>query len=343
MRPHDHCCKDGGCKDGRLRFLLMPLVLALAAIISTVALDRARSEPAFPAKPIHIFIPYGAGGVADLTMRLLAQKLTERTKQQIVIENRPGAAGLLSAKEVLKAPPDGYTLDVIGNGQAIAMSLFKTRPYNVLTDFTFVSITARFEMLLAVKADSPLKNLQDVVTAARKNPGKLNFGAINPGSTQNLSAHLLKQVSGVDVSIIPYKTTPDLVTAVLRGDVDVGFDFYAGLQAVISDNQVRIIATSGEERNPLLRGVPTARESGFPEYIVTSWNGLAAKAGMPPETLAILNQHINAALSDPALQATASALGMDARGSTPQEMRDRMAADVKKWAAVIDKAGIEKQ
>ena len=168
------------------------------------------------------------------------------------------------------------------------MTLFKTRPYNVLTDFTFVSITARFEMLLAVKADSPLKNLQDVVTAARTNPGKLNFGAINPGSTQNLSAHLLKQVSGVDVAIVPYKTTPDLVTAVLRGDVDVGFDFYAGLQAVISDNQVRIIATSGEERNPLLRNVPTAKESGFPEYIVTSWNGLAAATGMPPTSLQFL-------------------------------------------------------
>jgi len=330
-------------KDGRQRVLRAAAVLALTAIVGTVGVGIVGAQPNFPAKPIHIFIPYGAGGVADLTMRLLAQKLTERTKQQVVIENRPGAGGLLSAKAVLDARPDGYALGVIGNGQAIAMTLFKTRPYHVLTDFTFVSMTARFEMLLAVKTDSPLKTLQDVVAAALKNPGKLNFGAINPGSTQNLSAHLLKQVSGVEVSIIPYKTTPDLVTAVLRGDVDVGFDFYAGLQAVISDNQVRIIATSGEEPNPLLRGVPTARDSGFPEYIVTSWNGLAAKAGMPPETLAILNQHINAALSDPALQTTASALGMDARGSTPQEMRDRMAADIQKWAAVIDKAGIEKQ
>jgi tripartite-type tricarboxylate transporter receptor subunit TctC len=305
--------------------------------------DCARAQQGFPTKSIHIFIPYGAGGVADLTMRLLGQKLTERTRQQVVIENRPGAGGMLAAKAVLDAPPDGYTLGVIGNGQAIGMTLFKTRPYNVLTDFTFVAMTARFEMLLAVKADSPLKTLQDVVAAARKQPGKLNFGAINPGSTQNLSAHLLKQVSGIDVSIVPYKTTPDLVTAVLRGDVDVGFDFYAGLQAVISDSQVRIVATSGEHRNPLLRDVPTASESGFPEYIVTSWNGLAAKAGMPAETLAVLNQHINAALSDPTLLATASALGMDARGSTPEEMRDRMAADIKKWAVVIEKAGIEKQ
>jgi tripartite-type tricarboxylate transporter receptor subunit TctC len=315
----------------------------LAAIVGTVANDCARAEPGFPVKPIRISIPFGAGGVADLTMRLLAQTLTERTRQQVVIENRPGAGGLLSAKAVLEAPPDGYTLAVIGNGQAIAMSLFKARPYNVLTDFTFVSITARFEMLLAVKADSPLQTLQDVVTAARKNPGKLNFGAINPGSTQNLSAHLLKQVSGLDVTIVPYKTTPDLITGILRSDVDVGFDYYAALQPVIIDNKVRIVATSGEERNPLLHNVPTARESGFPEYVVTSWNGLASAAGLPTDVLAALNGHINAALSDPALRATATKLGMDAGGSTPEQMRDRMAADIKKWAAVIEKGGMEKQ
>jgi tripartite-type tricarboxylate transporter receptor subunit TctC len=338
MRSHRRRFDEA--RHGALRAVI---ALSLTAIAGTVWAGAVRAQPSFPAKPIHISVPYGAGGVADLTMRLLAQKLTERTKQQVVIENRPGAGGLLSAKAVLDAPPDGYTLGVIGNGQAIAMSLFKTRPYNVLTDFTFVSITARFEMLLAVKADSPLKTLQDVVAAARKNPGKLNFGAINPGSTQNLSAHLLKQVSALEVSIIPYKTSPDLITAILRGDVDVGFDFYAALQPVIVDNKVRIVATSGEERNPLLRDVPTAKESGFPEYIVTSWNGLAAAAGMPGETLASLNQNINAALLDPSLLATAAKLGMDARGSTPDEMRNRMAADIKKWAAVIEKAGIEKQ
>ena len=338
MRSH-----DAGFRDSRLRLCRMPLAVVLAAIIGAVANDSARAEPGFPAKPIRISIPFGAGGVADLTMRLLAQGLTERTKQQVVIENRPGAGGLMSAQAVLEAPPDGYTLGVIGNGQAIAMSLFKARPYNVLTDFTFVSITARFEMLLAVKAESPLKSLQDVVTAARKDPGKLNFGAINPGSTQNLSAHLFKQVSGSDVTIIPYKTTPDLITAILRSDVDVGFDYYAALQPVIADNKVRIVATSGEERNLLLHNVPTARESGFPDYIVTSWNGLASAARMPTDVLTVLNGQINAALSDPALRATASKLGMDARGSTPDQMRDRMSADIKKWASVIENAGIEKQ
>jgi tripartite-type tricarboxylate transporter receptor subunit TctC len=223
------------------------------------------------------------------------------------------------------------------------MSLFKSRPYNVLTDLSFVSITARFEMLLAVKADSPLKTVQDVIAAARKSPGKLNFGAVNPGSTQNLSAHLLKQVGELDVTIVPFKTTPDLITAILRGDVDVGFDFYAGLQPVIVDNKVRIIANSGEQRDPLLPNVPTAKESGLPQYVVTSWNGLASAAGLPADVLTVLNREINAALADPALQAAAGKLGIDASGSTPDEMRDRMAADIKKWAAVIEKAGIEKQ
>src|SRR5215211_1964991 len=141
-------------KDGRQRVFWGAFALSLTAIVGILGAGTVRAQPNFPAKPVRISIPYGAGGVADLTMRLLAQKLTERTKQQVVIENRPGAGGLLSAKAVLDAAPDGYTLGVIGNGQAIAMSLFKTRPYHVLTDFTFVSMTARFEMLLAVKDPS---------------------------------------------------------------------------------------------------------------------------------------------------------------------------------------------
>jgi len=238
------------------------LAVMCAALASAMPLP-ARAETDYPNRPVRVFIPYGPGGVADVTMRLLAQKLGEATKQQFVIENRPGAGGLLAVKGVLDSPPDGYTLGVVGNGQAIGVSLFKNRTYNPLTDFTHVAITARFEMLLAVSGASPYRTLQDVVTAARKNPGKLNLGAINPGSTQNLSAHMFKQMTGLDVAIIPYKTTPDLVTAILRRDVDVGFDYLAGFQGAMSDNKVRIIATSGEERDPVLPNVPTAKESGF--------------------------------------------------------------------------------
>lgn len=319
------------------------LLACLALLAAAVMWLPASAEQGFPTRPIRILVPYGPGGVGDITMRLVAQKMGERTKQQVVIDNRPGAGGILAAKAVLSSPADGYTLGVTGNGMAISMSLFKSHPYHALVDFSPVSITATFEMLLATKADSPYKTLKDIVEAARKNPGKLNFGAINPGSTQNLSAHLFKMITGVDATIVTYRTTPELITAILRNDVDLGFDFYAGYKAAIAENQIRILATSDEERNVLLPDVPTAKESGFPDYIVTSWNALSAPAGLPDDVLKILNREVNMALADPEVQEKAKVLGMNARGSTPEEMRNRMARDIDKWAAVIEKAGIPKQ
>ena len=221
----------------------------------------------YPTKPVRVFVPYGPGGVGDLTMRLLADKLSQELKQQFVIENRPGAGGIVAMTEVLRAPADGYTLGEMGNGQAISMSLFNKLPYDVLKDFTQISVAASFEMLLAVPDNSPYKTLKDLVDAAQKNPGKLNLGAINPGSTQNLSAHLFRAGDGCRLTpSSPYRTTPDLVTALLRGDVDLGFDFLR--RAAAGDRspaKLRIIATSGEERDPLLKDVPTAKESGFPQ------------------------------------------------------------------------------
>ncbi len=327
---------------GRRRWLTNALAVAGALIWWTVA-TPATAEPGFPNRTVRIFVPYGPGGVGDLTMRLLAQKLTDRMGKQVIIENRPGAGGVLAAKATMDSPPDGYTMLVTGNGTAISMSLFKVRPYNALTDFTQISVAASFEMLIATPVDSPYKTVQDIIKAARANPGKLNLAAINPGSTQNLSAHLFKQLTGIDATIVTYRTTPDLITALIRKDVDVVFDFYAGLQSAIADNKINIVASSDEKRNPLLPNVPTAKESGLPDYVVTSWNALSAPAGLPADVLKILNREINAALADPDLQVKAKQFGMNARGSTPEEMRARMARDIERWAGVIDKAGIAKQ
>ena len=173
----------------------------------------------------------------------------------------------------------------MGNGQAITSSLFQNLPYNVLKDFTQISVAANFEMLLAVPPNSPYETVKDLIEAARKAPGKLNLGAINPGSTQNLSAHLFQQVSGAQFTIVTYRTTPDLVTALLRGDVDLGFDYFAGFGTTIAPDKLHIIATSGEERDPLLKDVPTAKESGLPDYVVTSWNGIGGPAGVPPDVV----------------------------------------------------------
>jgi tripartite-type tricarboxylate transporter receptor subunit TctC len=319
------------------------LVAAIAATAAFATLAGAAPVVNYPTRPIRLFVPYGPGGVGDLTMRILADKASEQLKQQFVIENRPGAGGILAMTQVLRASADGYTLGEVGNGQAISASLFKTIPFNVLRDFIPISVAASFDILLAVPGNSAYKSLKDIVDAAQKNPGKLNLGAINPGSTQNLSAYLFQQATGAEYAIVTYRTTPELVTALLRGEVDLGFDYYAGLSAELGDGKLRIVATSGEERDPLLQDVPTAKESGFPQYVVRGWNGIAARAGTPPDVLQTLNAAISRALAAPDLQDKTHRLGMTARASTPQEMRDRLAADIVKWREVIDKAGIPRQ
>jgi tripartite-type tricarboxylate transporter receptor subunit TctC len=318
------------------------IVVAVAATLFG-AMTAPRAEPGFPNRPIRILVPYGAGGVGDLTMRILAQKMTERMGRQVITENRPGAGGLLAAKAALDFPADGYTLLEAGNGAAIGMSLFRTRPYNMLKDFTFISITASFEILIATSAKSKYETLGDIIDAARKNPGKLNFGAINPGSTQNLSAHLLKQTAGIDVTVVTYRTTPELITALLRNDIDVGFDYYAGFQPAIVDNKIRVVAVSGEKRNPLLPNVPTAAERALPGFVVVGWNAITAPGQLAPDVLAVLNREVNAALADPEVQAKTERMGITSAGSTPDAMRERMAQEVKRWAEVIEKAGIERQ
>ena len=314
-----------------------------AATVVAIGPSQAQIAAGYPRKPVHVLVPYGPGGVADLTMRLLGEKLGNALKQQFVIENRPGAGGIVAMRDLLRSPPDGYSLGEMGNGQAISASLFNSLPYDVLKDFSPISVTANFEMLLAVSDGSAYRSLKDIVEAARKSPGKLNIGAINPGSTQNLSVHLFQQITGAEFTIITYRTTPDLLTALLRGDVVLGFDYYAAFQGVIAPGKLRIIATSGEHRNPLLGDVPTAKESGFPSYVVTSWNGLAGPAGLPSDVLNLLNAEINRALAAPDLAQKATTLGIDARGSTPEEMHDRLAQDAQKWRQVIAQAGIPKQ
>jgi tripartite-type tricarboxylate transporter receptor subunit TctC len=326
-------------KSGWLCRVAFSLTLGCAVLCG----GRGHAAGVYPQQAVRMFVPYGPGGAGDLTSRLLADKLSQSLKQPFVVENRPGAGGIAAMRAVLDAPADGYTLGVMGNGQAISRTLFENIPYDVLKDFAPISVAANFEMLLAVPPTSPYQSVRELIAAARKAPGKLNLGAINPGSTQNLSAHLFEQLSDAQFTIVTYRTTPDLVTALLRGDVDLGFDFFAGFGSTIGPDKLRIIATSGRERDPLLTDVPTAKESGLPDYIVTSWNGIGTRAGVPAEVVATLNSAIRRAVAAPDLQEQSMRLGLQARASSPEEMHERMAKDVAKWREVIEKAGIPKQ
>jgi tripartite-type tricarboxylate transporter receptor subunit TctC len=309
----------------------------------TAGIGPSQAQTKYPERPVRIIVPYGAGGVADVTTRLVAQKVSEAMGQTFVIENRPGAGGIVGAKALLASQPDGYTLFLAGNGSAISESLFKSLPFNVVRDFTPVSPLAEFEMLLATKADSQLDTVAKIVAYAKANPGKLNFGTIAIGSTQHLSAELFKMATGVQAPIVIYKTTPELVTAILRGDVDVGFDYHAAFGPSIANKQFKVIATSGEQRAPQLPAVPTVKESGYPDFVVTSWNAFYGPAGLPKDIVTKLNEQVVAALKTPDIQKRMEDLGIQPMIGSPEFLNDRMKSDIAKWAKVIEAAGVEKQ
>lgn len=314
-----------------------------SALLSTIAMvATAGAQSDYPNRPVQLIVPYGAGGIADVGMRILADKLTGRLKQQFVVENRPGAGGIVAAKAGASAAPDGYTVLMTGNNNAISASLFKSLPYNVLTDFASTSTVSFFDLLIVTRAGSPLKSVQDIVETARATPGKLNIATINPGSTQNLAAELFRSVTGIKVTIVPFRTSPDMATALLRGDVDVAFEFYAAIQGQIADNKVIALASTGPKRTAYLPAVPTVQESGIKDFEVASWNGISVPAATPKAVVQVLTRAINDVLPRPDVQEKATKLGMEMRGSTPEAMSERMKSDIAKWQAVIEKAGIPK-
>jgi tripartite-type tricarboxylate transporter receptor subunit TctC len=335
--------KSRNCGRRTARATIAILVGPVLAVFALALAAPGMAEPGYPNRPVRIIVPYGPGGIADTTMRMIADKLSRKLGQQFIVDNRPGAGGIIAAKAVAAAPPDGYVLDLAGNGTAISSALFRQLPYDVLRDFTPISITAFFDLIVATKAGGPLNSVTDILASARAAPGKLNFATITPGSTQNLSAELFRSIAGIDVAMVTYRTTPELITGLLRGDVQVGFEYYAGLIAAVREGQLTAVATTGSAVTPALPAVPTVAESGLPDYVVESWNGLSAPAGTPDDVVRLLNRAVNAVLDLPEVKERARLFGMDARGTTPEEMRERLKADIAKWTAVIEKAGIERQ
>jgi putative tricarboxylic transport membrane protein len=325
-------------RTGAFAAAIAAMVLAGAA-----SLRLAQAENDYSTRPVSLIVPYAAGGVADVAMRLLGDKLSARLGQQFVIENRPGAGGIVAAQAAAAAPGDGYTLLMTGNNTAIAAALFKTLPYNVLTDFASISTAAFFDLLVVTRASSPLHSVAEVIAAARANPGKLNIGTINPGSTQNLAAELFTSTAQIKAAIVPFRTSPDMAGALLRGDIDVAFEFYAAVHGLLADNKLVALASAGPSRTAYLPQVPTVIESGLKDYEVTSWNGLSAPAATPARIIATLNQAIKDVIPSADIQTRSAEMGMAMRWSTPDEMTARMKADMSKWSAVIEKAGIAKR
>jgi putative tricarboxylic transport membrane protein len=315
-------------------------VVAFAAITAGL-LPPVRAQD-YPNRPVQLIIAYGPGTIGDVSMRILAEKLSNKLGKNFVVENRPGAAGVIAAKAAAMAAPDGYTLVLLGNSYAISTALFKSLPYDVVKDFAPISAVATFDFLVATKKDSKFKSMQDVIAYAKANPGKLNIATLSPGTTQYLAVELLKVAAGVDVTAVTFRSSPDAASALLRGDVDLDMDSYAPLRSLLDAGKIDVIATTGRNRVPFLTGVPTVIESGLPNFDVTSWNGIAAPTGVPAPIIAKLNQAVNEALQSSEAQETGRKLGMEMRGSTTEELAARLKGDIAKWSNLIETAHIPK-
>jgi tripartite-type tricarboxylate transporter receptor subunit TctC len=315
---------------------------AVLAALVTLSAPSASAET-FPSRPIHLIVPFGAGGVADVSSRIVADKLGDQLGQRFVIDNMPGAGGIAAARNALAAPRDGYTLALLTNATAISVSLFANLPFNPLKDFTPISPLGYFDCLFVTNAASDFRTLADFLNTARAKPGVLNVGTVNPGSTQHLTAELFKSTAGVNFVIVPFRTTPEAVIALMRNDIQMVIDFYAGLNAGLSDGKLRPVAWSAAKRSPALPDVPTVEEAGVPGFNVSSWNALYAPSGAPGDVIETLNRGLRTVLADPDVKRRLLELGIDAKASTSAELDERMRADIKKWAEVIERAGIAKQ
>jgi tripartite-type tricarboxylate transporter receptor subunit TctC len=297
----------------------------------------------FPSKPIKIVVPFGAGGVADLTARTVAQRLSQSIGQPVLVENKPGAGGVGASDAVAKAEPDGHTLLLMSNASAISATLFKSLPYDTVRDFTPVTTLGFFDMAVVVPVGSRFRTLGELLAYARANPGKLNLGSINIGSTQNLAAELFKTHVGVDMQIVPFNGTPAVINALRGGQIDAAVEILAPVMGQIKGGALRALVVTSDRRSMLLPEVPTAVEGGLPGYLASSWNALAAPAQTPKEVVNLLNRQLKAVLQSPEVSSRMHELNVEARASTPEQARELLLSEIKRWGDVMQHARVPRQ
>ncbi len=298
----------------------------------------------FPSKPIRIVVPFGAGGVADLTVRAVGQKLSENLGQAVVIDNRPGAGGVVAGELVAKAEPDGHTLLLMSNGTAVSAGLFRSLPFNTRTDFAPISLLGQFDMAVVVPENSPHKTLADLIAFGRANPGKLNIGTINIGSTQNLAAELLRTQANLIAQLIPYNGTPAVINALRGGQIDMAVEILGPLKPQISAKAVRLLGVMGEQRPKDMPEVPTLRElPGLSNFNVSSWNALAAPGKTPKPIIDRLSAEVAKVLAQPDMVQRLASFNVQAKASTPAQLAQLLDRDIARWTEVIQRAGIPQQ
>jgi tripartite-type tricarboxylate transporter receptor subunit TctC len=301
----------------------------------------AHAQARYPDKPIQLLVPFGPGGIADITARAVAEVMSRRLGQPIVVDNRPSAGSIIASQAVASARPDGYTLLLMSNGNAVSVGLFKKLPYDTRKDFAAISTLGFFDIGLFASSGARFASLKDVIAHAKANPGKLNVGTIAAGSTQHLASKLFETVAGLDALIVPYKGSPAVLTALRAGEIDVAFEIVGPMLPHVQAGVVKALAVSSDRRNPALPDVPTVMEAGVSGYNVASWNALAAPAGTPPEVIEVLNRAAREAVASTAVRDKLGKLGVRVAAGTPAELEQLLVGEIKRWGDVIRAAKIE--
>jgi tripartite-type tricarboxylate transporter receptor subunit TctC len=320
-------------------FVLSTIVLSTPVLLALASASHA--EDAYPARPVHILVPFPPGGAVDTVARTLADELGKRWPVNIIVDNRPGAGGTIAADATAKAAPDGYTLAVVASGHPIAPFLFRKLPYDIFRDFTPITLLGTAPNLALVRADSPVRSIADLVAAARAKPGQLSYGHSGNGTSAHLAAELFKAMAKVDIVPIPYKGGMPALNDLLGGHIPLSFNNLPEAIAMIRSGSVRALAVTTAARSPLASDVPTFEEAGgLKGYDTGVWWALLAPAGLPAEVAARINRDAADAMMTPAVRERFETLGAVPVGSTLDEIAALIRADYDKWGPVIKAAGI---
>ncbi len=314
----------------------------MAAVVTAVltTAGAACGQSAFPTRPVHILVPYPAGGGVDILTRTLGDVVSRQWGQAVVVENRPGAGGVVASQALAQASPDGYTLIVVASGHATNPFLYPKLPYDTFKDFTPISLLADSPNILLVKADSPFKTLADVIAQAKAKPGSLSFAHAGTGTSTQLAGELLKSLAKIDIEAIPYKGGAPAITDLLSGQIPLSFNNGPESVGQLAAGTVRALAVTTAKRAAFLPDVPSIGET-VPGYDTEVWWGLLGPGGMPRELVDKLNHDFVAALNTEEVKQRLTKLGASPIGSTPQAFDAKIRADYEKWGPIIKAAGIK--
>ncbi|MFZ5693511.1 MAG: Bug family tripartite tricarboxylate transporter substrate binding protein [Pseudomonadota bacterium] len=318
--------------------------LAAAIGFGLVASGAPAGAQEWPTRTVKFLVPYGPGGGTDIVSRIIAQELQTKLGQNFVVENKPGAGSTLGADMVAKSEKDGYTVLVLSNAHAVAGALYKKLPYDPVKSFDMATQIGTVPLLLVSSPKFEAKNVKDVIAQAKASPGKYNYGAAGGvGTTQHFAGELFRVMSGTDIKHIPYKTTPDVMTALMQGDVQLTFELLPAVRGQIASGNVKPLAVTSAERNPAYPDLPTLAEAGVPGYDVTSWYGFALPAGTPKPVVDKFTKAVHEVLAKDEVKQAIAKTGIVVKTSTGEQLTKHVTAEIAKWSDLMQKAGIEQR